>query len=89
MKNYQAILTGGETRDIGQFVNDGMARIWALQEFGGNLADVREVTPDNYQIVVNHSEIDPAWYALGLAVALLLMTEKRRRRKKRGANVRK
>jgi hypothetical protein len=89
MKTYQAVLTGGDTRDIGQFPSLNAAQVWALQEFGGNLADVREVTIGDYQIVVNHAELDPAWYVLALAGLLLLLAEKKRRKKKRGANVRK
>lgn len=86
MKTFQAILTGNQRVDIGQFPDSNAAYVWALQEYGGNLSAVDEVQPSNYTITVNHSELDPAWYLVA-AVAGLLLLVANDQRKKRGRNV--
>jgi hypothetical protein len=83
MKTYQAILTGGNPVTIGEFPSQAAAEQWALQEFGGQVSAVFEVPV----ITVSHAELNPAWYALAIVGALLLLAGPTRKKRKRGGNV--
>lgn len=79
MKRYQALTTSHGPIDIGEYPDVNTARIWALQEYGGDLQDVIEVP----SIVVNTTAPDLGWLlvaAMGLAVLALAENKKRKRR---------
>ena len=80
---YQALTTLHGSVDIGTFPDINSARVWALQEYGGDLQDVIPIA----SITVNTSAMDPAWLVLGVAGLLLLATAENKRRKKRGRHV--
>ena len=87
MKTFQAILTGNQRVNIGEFPDSNAAYVWALQEYGGNLSAVDEVQPSNYTITVDKWALDPAWYLVALVAGVLLLAANDKRKEKRGRNV--
>lgn len=82
MKRYNAILTGGNAVDIGEFQSDNMALAWALQQYGAGVSSV--VAADTpYTLTVNKWELDPRWYLVALGIGFLLLAEKKKRKRRR------
>ena len=81
MNRYSAVLTGGNSVDIGEFPNDNLALAWALQQYGGGVSSVVATAP--YTLTVDKWELDPRWYLVALGIGFLLLAEKKKRKRRR------
>jgi len=84
MRRYQAILQTGDPIEIGEFPSDNAARLWAIQRYGADLADVIPIS--SYSVTA--TTLDPVWLAVGMLGVLLVLAWGNGKKRKRGQSVR-